>query len=86
MVIYPIYASLETLEQRAIFESPPTRYRKIVFATNIAATSVTIDGIRYVVDAGFVKQKMYDPSIGISSVGWWFRISRHGRIVGSSDQ
>ena len=64
MVVYPIYSSLETLEQQAIFDPPPRNYRKVVFATNIAATSVTIDGVVHVVDSGFVKQKMFDASIG----------------------
>ncbi|KAI8928519.1 P-loop containing nucleoside triphosphate hydrolase protein [Entophlyctis helioformis] len=61
IVVYPIYSSMETLEQRAIFQPAPPGIRKIVFATNIAQTSVTVPGIRYVVDCGFVKQKMYDP-------------------------
>ncbi|KAJ3309154.1 DEAH-box ATP-dependent RNA helicase prp22 [Boothiomyces sp. JEL0838] len=60
MVVYPIYSSLETLQQKAIFEKTPKGVRKIVLATNIAQTSVTVPGIRYVVDCGFVKQKMYD--------------------------
>ncbi|KAI9091845.1 P-loop containing nucleoside triphosphate hydrolase protein [Phlyctochytrium arcticum] len=68
MVIYPIYSALETLEQRSIFDSPPEGVRKIVIATNIAQTSVTIPGIRYVVDSGFVKQKMYDPRTGVDAL------------------
>ncbi|KAI9143627.1 P-loop containing nucleoside triphosphate hydrolase protein [Paraphysoderma sedebokerense] len=59
--VLPIYASLETIDQRAVFREPPSGIRKVVFATNIAQTSITIPGIRYVVDCGFVKQKMYDP-------------------------
>jgi HrpA-like RNA helicase len=51
-----------------VFQPTPKHYRKIVFATNIAATSVTIDGIRYVVDCGYVKQKMYDPTIGMDAL------------------
>ncbi|KAJ8330422.1 hypothetical protein QVD99_007759 [Batrachochytrium dendrobatidis] len=60
IVVYPIYSTLESIEQRAIFHPPPPTVRKIVLATNIAQTSVTVPGIRYVVDSGFVKQKMYD--------------------------
>ena len=59
--MYPIYSSLETLEQRAIFDPAPRGKRKIILSTNIAQTSITVPGIRYVVDCGFVKQKMYDP-------------------------
>ena len=61
MILFPIYSSLETIEQKAIFDPPPSGLRKIIFSTNISQTSVTIPGIRYVVDCGFVKQKMYDP-------------------------
>ena len=42
--------------------------RKVVVCTNIAATSVTIDGIRYVVDAGFVKQNTYNPRTGLQAL------------------
>ncbi|RIA96030.1 P-loop containing nucleoside triphosphate hydrolase protein [Glomus cerebriforme] len=68
LVIYPIHATLETMEQKAIFEDPPKGTRKVVFATNIAQTSVTIPGIKYVVDTGFVKQKSYDPSTGMDAL------------------
>ncbi|KAJ1550195.1 DEAH-box ATP-dependent RNA helicase prp22, partial [Nowakowskiella sp. JEL0078] len=68
LIAYPIYSSLETLEQKAIFEPPPRGMRKVVFATNIAQTSVTIPGIRYVIDCGFVKQKMYDPATSMDAL------------------
>lgn len=51
----PLYASLPPEEQALIFETPPRDTRKIIFTTNIAEASVTIDGIKYVVDSGFVK-------------------------------
>ena len=51
----PLYATLPTEEQDIIFEPPPRDTRKVIFATNIAEASVTIDGIKYVVDSGFVK-------------------------------
>ncbi|KAJ1506208.1 DEAH-box ATP-dependent RNA helicase prp22, partial [Coelomomyces lativittatus] len=60
--VYGIYSSLETVEQKAVFNATPKGYRKIVYATNIAQTSITIPGIVYVIDSGFVKQKMYDPN------------------------
>ncbi|TPX63977.1 hypothetical protein SpCBS45565_g06228 [Spizellomyces sp. 'palustris'] len=68
IAVYPIFSALETLEQRAIFEATPEGVRKIVVATNIAQTSVTIPGIRYVVDSGFVKQKMYDAQTGVDAL------------------
>jgi hypothetical protein len=47
--------------QAKIFEATPAGARKVVLATNIAETSLTIDGIRYVVDPGFAKQNEYNP-------------------------
>lgn len=61
LVVVPLYASLSPQEQRKAFVSCGHR-RKCVIATNIAETSVTVPGIRFVVDPGYVKQKCYDPS------------------------
>ncbi|KAF9113004.1 DEAH-box ATP-dependent RNA helicase prp22 [Mortierella sp. AM989] len=66
--ILPLYASLDLLEQTAIFNPTPRNSRKVIFATNIAQTSVTIPNIRFVVDSGFVKQKMYDPTTGMDAL------------------
>jgi HrpA-like RNA helicase len=68
LLIYPIYASLDSLDQKAIFDKTPKGHRKVIFATNIAQTSITIPGIRFVVDSGFVKQKMYDPKSGMDAL------------------
>lgn len=54
----PLYASLPLRVQSQIFE--PTEERKVIFATNIAETSVTIESIVFVVDAGYAKQKVFD--------------------------
>jgi ATP-dependent RNA helicase DDX35 len=51
----PLYATMPPEEQALIFEPPPRDTRKVIFATNIAEASVTIDGIKYVIDSGFVK-------------------------------
>ncbi|KAF9584261.1 DEAH-box ATP-dependent RNA helicase prp22 [Lunasporangiospora selenospora] len=66
--ILPLYASLELLDQAAIFGPARRNSRKVIFATNIAQTSVTIPNIRFVVDSGFVKQKMYDPMTGMDAL------------------
>ncbi|KAF8945269.1 DEAH-box ATP-dependent RNA helicase prp22 [Haplosporangium gracile] len=66
--ILPLYASLELLDQNTIFGTTARNMRKIIFATNIAQTSVTIPNIRFVVDSGFVKQKMYDPTTGMDAL------------------
>jgi hypothetical protein len=52
-----VYSALPSEMQTKIFDPPPPGARKVVLATNIAETSITIDGIYYVVDPGFVKQK-----------------------------
>ncbi|KAK1362878.1 RNA helicase [Heracleum sosnowskyi] len=68
LIICPIYANLPTELQAKIFEPTPEGARKVVLATNIAETSLTIDGIKYVIDTGFVKIKSYNPRTGIESL------------------
>jgi ATP-dependent RNA helicase DDX35 len=51
----PLYAGLPTSEQLAVFQPAQEGDRKVIFATNVAEASVTIDGIVYVIDCGFVK-------------------------------
>ncbi|SPO03926.1 related to ATP-dependent RNA helicase [Cephalotrichum gorgonifer] len=64
----PLYAGLTTEQQMYIFQETPANTRKVVFATNIAEASVTIDGIVYVVDCGFVKIRAYNPKTAIDSL------------------
>ncbi|CAN6355319.1 unnamed protein product [Urochloa humidicola] len=68
LVICPIYANLPTELQAKIFEPAQPGARKVVLATNIAETSLTIDGISYVVDPGFCKVKSYSPRTGTESL------------------
>ena len=68
LVILPIYANLPSDLQAKIFEPTPPGARKVVLATNIAETSLTIDGIIYVIDPGFCKQKSYNPRTGMESL------------------
>ncbi|ORY73055.1 P-loop containing nucleoside triphosphate hydrolase protein [Leucosporidium creatinivorum] len=68
LVILPIYSALPSEMQSKIFEPAPPGARKVILATNIAETSLTIDGIYYVVDPGFVKQNAYDPRLGMDSL------------------
>ncbi|KAL5723084.1 RNA helicase [Ranunculus cassubicifolius] len=68
LIICPIYANLPTELQSKIFEPTPEGARKVVLATNIAETSLTIDGISYVVDPGFCKMKSYNPRTGMESL------------------
>ncbi|KAF5017227.1 hypothetical protein F66182_10869 [Fusarium sp. NRRL 66182] len=64
----PLYAGLSTEQQMYVFDKPPEGTRKVVFSTNIAEASVTITGIVFVVDSGFVKLRAYDPRTGIESL------------------
>lgn len=68
LIILPVYSQLPTEMQSRIFEPAPAGSRKVVIATNIAETSITIDEIYYVVDPGFVKQNAYDPKLGMDSL------------------
>ncbi|XP_040260866.1 pre-mRNA-splicing factor ATP-dependent RNA helicase DHX16 isoform X1 [Bufo bufo] len=68
MLILPIYANLPSDMQAKIFEPTPPGARKVVVATNIAETSLTIDGIIYVIDPGFCKQKSYNARTGMESL------------------
>jgi pre-mRNA-splicing factor ATP-dependent RNA helicase DHX16 len=68
LVICPIYANLPSELQAKIFEPTPEGARKVVLATNIAETSLTIDGIVYVIDPGFVKENIYNPATGMSKL------------------
>lgn len=68
LVILPVYSALPSEMQSRIFEPAPSGSRKVVIATNIAETSITIDHIYYVIDPGFVKQNAYDPKLGMDSL------------------
>jgi ATP-dependent RNA helicase DHX8/PRP22 len=66
--VLPVYSALPSEQQTRIFEPAPPGSRKCVIATNIAEASLTIDGIFYVVDPGFSKQKVYNPKISMDSL------------------
>ncbi len=85
---FPLHSSLPSEAQRAVFRRMPKGIKKIVVATNIAETSITIDDISYVVDSGRVKEMRYDAETHMSSlVSVWTsqaaasqRAGRAGRV------
>lgn len=64
----PLYAGLTSEQQLYVFEPAPENTRKVIVSTNIAEASVTIDGIVYVIDCGFVKLRAFNPKTGIETL------------------
>lgn len=68
VMVVPVYGSMTSRAQKRIFTPPPAGIRKVVVATEIASTSLTVDGIVYVIDSGYVKQTMYNARTGLDSL------------------
>ena len=66
--IHPLHSMMPTINQKKIFTKPPKGVRKIVIATNIAETSITIDDVVYVIDTGKIKLTKYNASDNISTL------------------
>lgn len=85
--VFPLYSQLPQNKQLECFMTMAQNSRKVILATNIAETSITIPGIRYVIDSGFVKRRVYDLNSGmeslkivrISQAQSWQRCGRAGR-------
>ncbi|KAK0311662.1 putative ATP-dependent RNA helicase DHR1 [Friedmanniomyces endolithicus] len=79
--ILPLYAALPSAQQLRVFHSPPEGSRLIVLATNVAETSLTIPGIRYVFDCGRAKEKRYDNATGVQTfeIDWVSKASASQR-------
>ncbi|XP_054282374.1 probable ATP-dependent RNA helicase DHX35 isoform X2 [Macrosteles quadrilineatus] len=88
LLILPMYGSLPNADQLKVFQHTARTQRKVVVSTNIAETSVTIPGIVYVVDCGFVKMRWYDPhtccdslvTVPVSQASAEQRAGRAGRV------
>lgn len=87
MTVMPLYASLPHSQQFRVFQNAPKDHRKVILSTNIAETSITITGIKYVIDTGMVKAKKFNPESGlevlavqrVSKAQAWQRTGRAGR-------
>ncbi|KAH3837771.1 probable ATP-dependent RNA helicase DHX34 [Dreissena polymorpha] len=60
-IILPLHSALSVEEQEKVFDISPEGVRKCIVSTNIAETSVTIDGVRFIIDSGKVKEMSFDP-------------------------
>ncbi|CAI5649789.1 unnamed protein product [Oreochromis niloticus] len=81
LYVLPLYSLLAPEQQAKVFRPPPPGTRLCIIATNVAETSLTIPGIKYVVDCGRVKKRFYDKVTGVSSfkVTWTSQASANQR-------
>lgn len=68
IVPLPLYAALSPAQQARIFEKLPSNRRKVILATNIAETSITVSGVKYVIDSGLRKMKVWKHQLGLSTL------------------
>ena len=68
LLVLPLFAALSQAAQHRVFQPAPRNTRKIIIATNIAETSVTVPGVRFVIDSGKAKVKQFRTSIGMESL------------------
>lgn len=81
MHVLPLYSLLPTKEQMKVFKPPPDGSRLVILATNVAETSLTIPGIRFVFDSGRSKEKKFDRTTGVQTyeIGWISKASASQR-------
>lgn len=81
LYVLPLYSLLPTVQQMKVFEDPPPGSRMCIIATNVAETSLTIPGIRYVVDCGRAKERKFNEETGVQSfeVDWISKASADQR-------
>ncbi|CDJ66801.1 hypothetical protein ENH_00025550, partial [Eimeria necatrix] len=68
LLVLPLYSALPGEQQARVFEVTPRGSRKCVFATNVAETSLTLEGVVYVIDSGFAKENQFSPKTGLESL------------------
>ncbi len=89
MHVFPLYAALSHNKQLKVFKKSIDGHRKVIISTNIAETSITIPGIKYVIDTGMIKSKFYTPATNlemlkvhkISKSQAWQRTGRAGLFL-----
>ncbi|XP_019852052.1 PREDICTED: putative ATP-dependent RNA helicase DHX33 [Amphimedon queenslandica] len=65
MMVLPLFSALPSAQQQKVFQKPPPNTRKVILSTNIAETSLTLSGVKYVIDTGMVKGRGYNPLMGL---------------------
>lgn len=83
-VMYILHSNMQSADQKKVFNAPPVGVRKIILSTNIAETSITINDVVFVIDAGKVKEKSFDALLNVSTLksNWISKasaIQRRGR-------
>lgn len=68
LLVLPMYSQLPADLQAKIFDAAPEGTRKCIVSTNVSETSLTVDGIKYVIDSGFCKLKVYNPRVGMDAL------------------
>ncbi|KAG4079439.1 hypothetical protein HA402_011551 [Bradysia odoriphaga] len=66
IILAPLYGAMEGRDQDAAIKPAPAGHRKVVLATSIAETSITIDGVRVVIDSGLARLPKYEPATGLT--------------------
>lgn len=74
-IILSLHSSLNVSEQDRVFDIVPDGVRKCILSTNIAETSVTIDGIRFIIDCGRGKETFHSPSLGLTTLSGITRLN-----------
>jgi ATP-dependent RNA helicase DHX8/PRP22 len=68
MLMLALYGAMSSEEQAKVFKPTPVDCRKVIFSTNISETSITVDGIGFVIDCGYVKQKQFNPANSLDAL------------------
>ena len=79
IIVAPLYGAMDTKAQDLALEPAPRSTRKVVLATSIAETSITIEGVRVVIDSGLARVPRFEPDVGVTRLETVARLARCGR-------